>query len=89
METSKTTISVDGLVWYGAERAVELLTIARGLRDFVHEGKIEHFPEGDMRNPERKKMVVTMDEPTAQKLRNEARRMEWEAKEITRQFKRK
>lgn len=89
METSKTTISVDGLVWYGAERAVELLTIARGLRDFVHEGKIEHFPEGDTRNPERKKMVVTMDEPTAQKIRNEARRMEWEAKEITRQFRNK
>jgi hypothetical protein len=89
METSKTTISVDGLVWYGAERAVELLSMAKELRNFVHEGKIEHFPEGDTRNPERKKMVVTMDEPTAQKIRNEARRMEWEAKEITRQFKRK
>lgn len=64
------------------EKATELVQQAQALRDYVAEGKIEHFAAEHYSHKAHRRIVATMDKGTAMRITTEAERMEEQAADM-------
>ena len=64
------------------QKATELAQQAQALRDYVAEGKIEHFAAEHYSHKTYRRIVATLDKGTAMRIITEAERMEEQAADM-------